>query len=76
MVDWIGWCATGLFVLSYFCTRPALLRGVQGLAALVWVGYGLLIDAAPVVLANVLVAAVALYSARYRAAPDSPDAAS
>jgi hypothetical protein len=62
MLDWIGWIATTLFATSYFYKQPAMLRRIQALAALLWIGYGLLIHAAPVVVANVIVAAVALYS--------------
>ncbi len=59
---WIGWVATGMFALSYLCREPARLRRVQAAAAVLWVGYGVLIHAAPVVVANVVVAGVALVS--------------
>jgi len=62
MTDYLGWLATGVFVASYFFKRPATLRGVQVAAALMWVGYGLLIRSAPVVAANVLVAAAAAWT--------------
>ena len=62
MWNWIGWIATAIFALSYFCKQPQSLRRAQALAALLWIGYGLLIHAAPVVVANVVVAAVAIYS--------------
>jgi hypothetical protein len=62
MFEWIGWVATAMFAGSYFCKRPATLRRLQALAALLWIGYGLLINAAPVVAANVAVAASAIYS--------------
>lgn len=61
-LEWIGWIATALFASSYFFKRPAALRKVQAGAALLWVIYGLIIHAFPVVVANVVVAAVALYS--------------
>jgi hypothetical protein len=64
MWNWIGWVATAMFAVSYFCKRPEALRRVQALAALLWIGYGLLIHAAPVVVANLVVAAVAVYSSR------------
>ena len=53
----IGWLATAVFASSYFFRRPAALRKEQACAALLWVGYGLAIRAAPVVVANVIVAA-------------------
>ena len=62
MLDWIGWVATAIFACSYFCKRPGMLRRVQALAALLWIGYGVLIHALPVIAANLVVAAVALYS--------------
>ena len=62
--DWIGWVATALFACSYFFKQPAALRKIQAGAALLWVAYGLIIHALPVVAANVVVAAVAGWSAR------------
>jgi len=61
-LDWIGWIATAAFAASYFCKQPKTLRVVQALAALLWVGYGLLIHAIPVVVANVVVAGMAVWS--------------
>ena len=61
-LDWIGWIATAAFAASYFCKQPKMLRLVQALAALLWVGYGLLIHAIPVVVANVVVAGMAVWS--------------
>jgi hypothetical protein len=63
MLELIGWVATAIFAGSYFCKRPATLRGIQALAALLWIGYGILIDAPPVIVANMVVAVVAAYSA-------------
>jgi len=68
-LSWIGWVATAVFAGSYLCRRPAVLRRVQAGAAVLWVIYGLLIHAFPVVVANVLVAGLALvssFSARAR----------
>lgn len=62
LFDWIGWVATATFAGSYFCKQPAALRRVQALAALLWIGYGALIRSLPVVVANVVVAVVALCS--------------
>ncbi len=62
MIDWIGWLATAVFAGSYLCKEPAALRRIQAVAALLWVGYGLLIHALPVVVANLVVAGAALYS--------------
>jgi len=59
-VDTIGWTATALFTASYFFKRAAVLRRVQMAAALLWVGYGALVGAMPVIAANVLVVCAAL----------------
>ncbi len=63
LVDWIGWVATGVFASSYLFKGQAALRRVQALAASLWVAYGLLIHALPVIVANLVVGGVALWSA-------------
>lgn len=67
--DWIGWFATAVLMTSYFCKDPVTLRRVQGLAALAWASYGVAIHAWPVILANVLVTAVALWTSFSRTTP-------
>jgi hypothetical protein len=59
---WIGWVATAVFASSYLCREAATLRRVQAAAAVLWVVYGVLIQAAPVIVANLIVAGVALVS--------------
>ena len=71
MFEWIGWVATATFAVSYFCRKPAALRRVQALAALLWIGYGVIIHALPVIVANVVVAAVATYSSLRREGPEA-----
>jgi hypothetical protein len=66
--DWIGWLATALFMISYFCKDPVTLRRVQGLAALAWAAYGVAIHAWPVIVANVLVTAAAVWTSLGRTA--------
>lgn len=66
-VDWIGWLATAVFITSYFSKQPATLRRIQALAAILWGLYGVLISALPVIVANVLVASVAVWSSFRRA---------
>jgi len=65
-LEWIGWAATAAFASSYLCRRPRSLRLVQALAALLWILYGALIHAVPVMVANVVVAAVAVWSSLLR----------
>ena len=63
MVEYLGWAATSVFVGSYFCRRAEALRAVQIVGASMWVAYGLLIGASPVVGANLLVVAAAAWTA-------------
>jgi hypothetical protein len=65
--DLIGWLATAVFAASYFCRQPIVLRRVQSLGALLWVAYGVLIHAVPVIGANILVASIAIWSSFGRA---------
>lgn len=62
VLDLLGWAATALFAASYFCREPRTLRRVQALAALLWIAYGIALPAPPVVVANVVVASLALWS--------------
>jgi hypothetical protein len=62
MTDWLGWVATAIFVGSYFFSRPALLRAMQMLGAALWIVYGVLIGAMPVIVANALVLAAAAWT--------------
>lgn len=58
LIECLGWLATAVFVGSYFFGRPALLRKVQMLEAL------------PVMVANLLVFSAAAWTAlRQPAAP-------
>ena len=57
----LGWLATATFVASYFFARAAGLRTVQMLGALLWMLYGALIGAPPVIVANLLVMAAAAW---------------
>jgi hypothetical protein len=69
VVEYLGWVATAVFVGSYFCAAPEMLKRVQMLGALMWVAYGFLIGASPVVAANLLVfGAAAWTTGRQRAA--------
>ena len=61
-VDWIGWIATAVFLVSYFTKTRVGLRRVQGVAAGLWALYGVMIHSLPVIAANILVAGVAVVS--------------
>jgi hypothetical protein len=59
-----------MFVSSYFFKRPALLRAAQMSGASLWIVYGALIGAVPVVVANALVFTAAAWTMmRERQAP-------
>jgi hypothetical protein len=59
VADALGWLATAVFVGSYFFRQIAVLRGMQMLGSALWIVYGILIAAKPVIAANVLVFAAA-----------------
>jgi hypothetical protein len=63
VIDYLGWAATVVFVGSYFCKRPEALRAVQMAGGMMWVIYGVLAQAPPVVAANVLVVSAAAWTA-------------
>lgn len=72
-IDILGWSATAVFVGSYFFSKPSRLRAVQMFGAALWVVYGLLIGASPVIVANVLVFTAAAWSMLRKTSP--PDRA-
>ena len=62
MTQILGWVATAVFVGSYFFVKPAALRAVQMIGAVLWIIYGVLIEATPVIAANALVFAAAAWT--------------
>ena len=62
MTESLGWLATAVFVGSYFFRRPETLRHVQMAGAAMWIAYGVLIGAPPVVVANLLVLVAAAWT--------------
>ncbi len=63
MSDLIGWTATAIFGVSYFVRRPAAMRLVQAAASSFWIAYGALLRSAPIIVANIIVVALAGFSA-------------
>jgi hypothetical protein len=74
LANLVGWTATAVFVGSYAFKQPEMLRRVQMVGASIWIGYGVLMQATPVVVANVLVLGAAAWASRRRipAGPDRP----
>jgi hypothetical protein len=70
--DLVGWAATAVFVGSYAFKQPEMLRRVQMIGASIWIGYGVLMQATPVVVANVLVLGAAAWASRRPDRPDRP----
>jgi hypothetical protein len=68
--DWIGWLATTVFMTSYLSKSPIMLRRIQALASCLWLTYGVVIHSVPMIVANALVAVVAVYSS-FRTAKSS-----
>ncbi len=66
MIESLGWIATAVFVGSYFFRTPAATRFVQMAGALLWMAYGALLGAPPVVVANLLVFGAAAWTAARR----------
>ena len=62
MNEYLGWIATAVFVSSYFFKKPAWLRAAQMAGAALWIVYGVMINAIPVVVANGLVFAAAAWT--------------
>jgi hypothetical protein len=63
MTESLGWLATTVFVSSYFFRSAGALRAMQVMGAMLWIVYGVLIGASPVVVANVLVGGAACWTA-------------
>jgi hypothetical protein len=71
----LGCVATGVFGGSYFLRRPGALRATQMCGAALWILYGFLIQATPVIAANAIVfaAAAATLACAARNASDGTD---
>jgi hypothetical protein len=63
MNGWIGWAATAVFAASYFVRNPSRMRLVQACASILWILYGVVLQATPIIVANIIVAGLAVFSA-------------
>ncbi|HUA23789.1 MAG TPA: YgjV family protein [Steroidobacteraceae bacterium] len=62
VTETLGWIATLIFVGSYFFSKPAALRACQMVGATLWIVYGILIAAKPVIASNLLVFGAAAWT--------------
>lgn len=60
--DTIGWTATAVFTASYFAAGHTRLRRIQMVGASLWLTYGLVTQAPPVIGSNILVLSAALWA--------------
>ena len=72
MSDVFGWLATAIFAGSDFVRNAATMRWVQACAALCWILYGVLLHATPVIVANLIVVTLAVFTAWRSASLQSP----
>lgn len=63
VLPWVGWAATAVFTASYFVRRADTLRYLQMAGAALWLLYGVVIAAPPVIVANTLLLAAAGWTA-------------
>lgn len=61
-VEYLGWLATAVFVSSYLFSSARALRATQMAGAVIWMMYGLLMQAPPVFVANLLVLSIAAWT--------------
>lgn len=60
--DTIGWTATAVFTASYLAREHSTLRRVQMAGASLWLAYGLVMQAPPVIGSNILVLSAACWA--------------
>lgn len=58
----VGFLATAITIGSYFFKDPSSLRRIQASAAMLWITYGVMIHSWPVIVANILVTSIAVWS--------------
>lgn len=70
----VGWLATAVFTASYFARDERLLRLLQVAGASLWLVYGIVVQAPPVIVANLLVLAAASWTTWRGRAGVAPEA--
>lgn len=54
-IEWIGWIATGMTILSFWVRGEFRIRVINGLACLVWISYGIFEKQNPIIVVNGIV---------------------
>ena len=62
MNDAVGYLATAVVLCSYMFKNPSTLRRIQAMGAVLWMLYGFLLHSGPVIVANLLIVGIALWS--------------
>ena len=62
MNDAVGYLATAVVLCSYLFKNPSTLRRIQAMGAVLWMLYGFLLHSGPVIVANLLIVGLALWS--------------
>lgn len=62
LADTIGWTATAVFTASYFASGHRRLRRIQMAGASLWLTYGVVMQAPPVIGSNILVLSAACWA--------------
>jgi hypothetical protein len=73
MIDLIGWVASAVFASSYLFKDQRTLRWVQAGAALLWMTYGIALNAKPVIVANGVLVVMAVVSTLWRKPVEARD---
>jgi uncharacterized protein with PQ loop repeat len=60
-IEGLGYIATVVTLLSMVVSDVKLLRGINGLGCLLWIGYGILTNSIPVLLVNTLILIIHIF---------------
>jgi|AntRauTorckE6833_2_1112554.scaffolds.fasta_scaffold00024_79 uncharacterized protein with PQ loop repeat len=61
MLDFIGWVATILIIISFIFRDIYKLRLFSMIGAFLWIVYGIMANAYPIIILNVVVAIIQVY---------------
>jgi len=61
LVEWIGYAAMGILMVSFLMKDIKKLRIINSVACILFVIYGFMLDAYPIVISNAFIAAVNFY---------------